>query len=35
MRLIRRLLARFDEMVDNLDVYAPASRAGDHEMKGK
>ncbi len=31
MRLIRRLLKRFDDWVDGLDIYAPGSRVADHE----
>ena len=31
---ISRVLARFDAMVDGLDVYGPGSRAGDHDEEG-
>ena len=31
---ISRVLARFDAMVDGLDVYGPRSRAGDHDEEG-
>lgn len=31
VNLLRKLLRRFDDWVDNLDVYAPGSRVSDHE----
>jgi len=34
MKLISRLLAKLDELIDGLDVFAPGSRVTDHEEGG-